>query len=132
MSSLEHRPHLNEGAVGNEFQLPAFLALIACIGLIGGWVYSARGMLGSFLGFASGRDKVVTVQSVEYDTASVYGYGAGYGAGAAPAGDEDAAPAPTVVPDPVQAECVVQTDLCTVENVRALRDQSHCAVECGP
>lgn len=112
----------------------AFLALVTFVLLIGGWVYSARGLFAGLFGFLTGERSVVStvvVESVQYDTASLYGASVAAAGGGA---REEHAPAAAVataeVGRPGPPPCTVEIEVCTVDAVRARQVESGCAVVC--
>lgn len=129
MNSLEHRPYLNEGAVGNEFQPAAFLALLLCIGVVGAWVYSARGLFGDFFGWVSGESPVAAVQVETTQYTDVSPYAAGPAAPASGREEHAGAPAPSRVWTP-SSDCVVEVAPCTIEVVMAAQEESGCLAVC--
>jgi len=124
------RPYLEDGAVGGEFRIANFAALVLMCVVVGAWLWSARGMMGGITGFLGGgggeKSVLGVVRMTDQEGSLTDELITGGGAGLATGTDVRSTGAPGRAP-----ACVVTSEDCSLDVMDQLRRESGCAVECA-
>src|SRR4030065_214870 len=70
MQLIDNKPYLRENVVGDRADFGGVLSLLFFMMVIGLWLYSARGMVGTFLDWVGIIDKESNFQVISYEDVS--------------------------------------------------------------